>query len=70
MGFQVHLGFDANDYCISTQEHSGTLHFTEKRERPIRSELKSFAAHKIEVKHSAENGSRNHYTVDDIRINL
>jgi hypothetical protein len=27
MGFQVYLGFGADDYCISTQEHSGTLIF-------------------------------------------
>jgi len=32
MGFQVYLGFGADDYCISTQEHSGTFHLREKEE--------------------------------------
>jgi len=30
MGFKEHLGFGANENFISTREHSGTFHFTQK----------------------------------------
>jgi len=30
MGFKEHLGFGVDENCISTREHSGTFHFTQK----------------------------------------